>query len=283
MQRFLNHIEHSLDSIYSKKEIRSIANLLLQKIAGMNSAQIYSNKDTNFPDCTFEMLKAAVDRLAAGEPVQYILGETEFFGLNFKVGPGVLIPRPETEELVELILNDFKKMVGPVRLLDIGTGSGCIAVSLAKKLTRAKVSAWDISETALQIASENAALNEVSVDFRKQDILQAGIIMEKSEKPDAIVSNPPYVCQSEKTEMERHVLEHEPHLALFVENDDPLIFYRAIADFAIRELKENGRLYFEISSNLGKETLKLVREYPFDKVELFQDLSGRDRMIRATL
>jgi len=283
MQRFLTYIDSQLGTIYSKNELKSISRILLKQLAGMNSVQIYSDKDTKFPDEILTILNASVDRLSNGEPIQYILGETEFFELNFKVSPGVLIPRPETEELVELILKDFKNKEKKISLLDIGTGSGCIAVALAKNLPEAKVDAWDISDDALKISRENAALNRVSVHFQLLDILSTEVFEKATGQWEVIVSNPPYVCQSEKSGMETHVLNHEPHLALFVNDNDPLIFYRVISHFAVTNLKKGGSLYFEINSQLGKETLGLVRKQPFEKVELFQDLSGRDRMIRAIL
>jgi len=165
MQHFFTYIESRLGNIYSKNEIKSISHLLLKQFAGINSVQIHSSKDTKFTDDVINKLKMSVDRLHNGEPIQYILGETDFFDLCFKVRPGVLIPRPETEELVELILKNHKNENNHIRLLDIGTGSGCIAVSLAKNLPNAKVSAWDISAEALKIAKENAEIHQVSVDF----------------------------------------------------------------------------------------------------------------------
>jgi len=255
--------------------------MLLRQIAGISSAQIYADKDTKITDYTVNELNTAVDRLANGEPVQYILGCCEFFGLDFKVRSGVLIPRPETEELVELILKDHRKE--KIQLLDIGTGSGCIAVSLAKNLPEARIFAWDISPTALEIAAENALLNKVNIDLSKHDIREYETFTKDSRQWDVIVSNPPYVCESEISEMEGHVLNHEPHLALFVKDEDPLIFYRIISEFALKTLKKGGCLYFEINSHLGEETVRLIQSYPFDSVRLFQDLSGRDRMIRAIL
>lgn len=283
MQRFLTYIESQLGNIYSKNEIKSISRILLTQLAGLNSVQIYSDKDTKFTDETVNELKEAVDRLFKGEPVQYILGKAEFFGLDFKVRPGVLIPRPETEELVELILKDFRNKGSHLKILDIGTGSGCIAVALAKNLPDAIVSAWDVSAEALQIARENAEINQVKMHFLLQDIRNFENFEPETEKWDIIVSNPPYVCQSEKVEMEDHVLMHEPHLALFVNDDDPLIFYRIISQYAAKELKKDGGLYFEINSHLGEDTRLLIQNYPFGRVELFQDLSGRDRMIKAIL
>lgn len=281
MQRFLTHIESRLGAIYPKNELKSITHMLLKQLAGLNSAQIYSGKDTQFTADTVNELNTAVDRLAKGEPVQYVLGVTEFFGLPFKVGPDVLIPRPETEELVELILKDHK--MAQINLLDIGTGSGCIAVSLAKNKPLSNITAWDISGAALDVARENAALNEVEIQFQLKDIREFRKFSDDSDKWDVIVSNPPYVRESEKSEMETNVLNHEPHLALFVENDDPLIFYRIITQFAIDRLKKGGGLYFEINSHLGEETLQLIHQYGFSKIELLQDLAGRDRMIRARL
>jgi release factor glutamine methyltransferase len=282
MQRFLSDIQTRLEPIFPKNEIKAITRLLLEKIAGLSSAQIYGHKDIKFPDTTANELASAIERVVKREPVQYILGETEFYGLNFKVKPGVLIPRPETEELVELILKDTDKNKS-LNILDIGTGSGCIAISLAKKLVRAKVTALDISENALSIARENAEINKTVVDFQQIDILNFQPSDKDFGKYEVMVSNPPYVCISEKTEMEKHVLDHEPHLALFVDDENPLIFYRAITEMAIMMLTKNGGLYFEINSHLGAETQKMIQQYPFSKVELFQDLSGRDRMIRAIL
>jgi len=283
MQRFLSYIENRLGSRYSKNELKSISHLLLKQYTGMNSAQIYCDKDTKFTDDITFQLNASVDRLFHGEPIQYVLGKTDFFDLTFSVMPGVLIPRPETEELVELILKDFRKANQQVKLLDIGTGSGCIAISLAKNLPNAKVSAWDISPEALKIAVENAENNKVSVQFLLKDVRNPELLTDNTEKWDVIVSNPPYVCESEKQAMESHVLDHEPHLALFVKDEDPLIFYRVISDYAAKHLFPGGGLYFEINSHLGKETLDLVQQQGFREAELLQDLSGRNRMIRAFL
>jgi len=281
MQRYLAYLHQKLDPVYPSKEIGSFSRLLLRKLANMSSVQIYSDKDRNFPADTFEKLVSAIDRLACKEPIQYILGETEFCGLNFQVGPGVLIPRPETEELVELIVTDSREKV--LRILDIGTGSGCIAVSLAKALPLSQVSAWDISPEALTIAVENAAINEVNVHFEMADVLKHEPNELQRTSLDIIVSNPPYVRLSEASEMEANVLKHEPHMALFVENEDPLLFYRVISSLAVKMLKLGGSLYFEINSYLGKETLELVKTYPFREVQLIQDISGKDRMIRADL
>jgi release factor glutamine methyltransferase len=229
-----------------------------------------------------EKLSNILTRLQTGEPVQYILGHTEFYGLIFKVNPSVLIPRPETEELVEWVLNSkVKNQKSKVTtILDIGTGSGCIAISLKKNLPEAKVSAIDISTDALQTAKQNAELNEVDVNFIHQDILN---INPEIEIPNSeiIISNPPYVTLHAKTRMHTNVTDFEPHTALFVPENDPLIFYKAIADFAIENLIPNGLLFFEINENLGKKTVAMLESKGFKNVELRTDMSGRDRMIKA--
>lgn len=286
MQRFLTYIQTKLKPIFPENEIKAITRLLLEKIAGLNSVQFYSYKDIKIPEAIRNKLYLSVDHLVKGEPVQYILGETEFYGLNIKVKSGVLIPRPETEEVVEHILNDLcvqKHSKMPLRILDIGTGSGCIAIALAKNLPNTEVLACDISVEALQIAQENAAYNNVSIDFYEVDILSFEPDINKFGNLDIIVSNPPYVCLSEQASMQEHVLNHEPHLALFVNDEDHLLFYRSITSIAVNMLRKGGSLYFEINSRFGVETLNLMKEYPFCKVELFQDIFGRDRIIRAIL
>jgi release factor glutamine methyltransferase len=285
MQHFLSHIKTELGSILPENELKSITRLLLEKIAGISSVQFYGDKDIKIPEVVRNKLYSAIDLLAKGEPVQYILGETEFYGLNFKVKPGVLIPRPETEEIVELILKDIGNPYNKTALeiLDIGTGSGCIAIALAKNLSESKVIAWDISEEALQVAQENAVYNNVDINFYKTDILSYKPDFHTDRNIDIIVSNPPYVCWKEQAEMKTQVLNYEPHLALFVNDEDPLIFYRTITLLALKMLKKEGCLYFEINSRFGTETLNLVKEHPFREVGLFKDLSGKDRIIKAVL
>jgi release factor glutamine methyltransferase len=214
-------------------------------------------------------------------PIQYILGETEFFDLKFKVNNKVLIPRPETEELIEWVLKNskLKTQNSKLNILDIGTGSGCIAISLAKNLPNAEVYAIDISSEAIKIAQKNAEINKVSVNFIETDILK---IEELQYTFDIIVSNPPYVRELEKEKMHQNVLANEPHLALFVENDNPLLFYDKIADLAKSYLTKNGNLYFEINQYLGKETVDLLKSKGFNTIELKKDLFDVDRMIKAT-
>ncbi len=209
-------------------------------------------------------------------PIQYILGTTSFYGLEFFVNENVLIPRPETEELVEWMLSE--PFNSPVKILDIGTGSGCIAIALAKNLPNAEIFAIDISEPALITAKRNAQLHKTNVTFIQKNILETEDLAQQF---DSIVSNPPYVRNLEKAEIKKNVLEHEPHIALFVNDEDPLLFYRKIAVLARKNLKENGQLFFEINQYLGKETVALLEELGFKNIVLKQDIYGNDRMICA--
>jgi release factor glutamine methyltransferase len=225
------------------------------------------------------------------KPIQYILGETEFYGLPFLVNVNTLIPRPETEELVEWIIKstNYEIQSTKLRILDIGTGSGCIAISLAKNIPNAEVSAIDVSEKALATAKKNAEINKIVVNFINVDILKINDLAElptsNFQLPtqfDIIVSNPPYVRNLEKAEIKPNVLEYEPHLALFVEDTDALLFYRKIANLAKENLSENGQLFFEINQYLGKETVELLEDLGFKNIELKKDIYGNDRMIRST-
>jgi release factor glutamine methyltransferase len=212
--------------------------------------------------------------------VQYVLGETVFYGLPFKVSPAVLIPRPETEELVEWVLESVAaEGMRDLQILDVGTGSGCIAVALKKHLGTAGVSALDISKDSLAMASDNAILNEVVINFIEADIRGYS----GRETYGLIVSNPPYITTDEKQAMHENVLAHEPHLALFISNEDPLVFYKAIADFALLNLKPDGLLFFEINEHLGKETVQMLKDKSFIGIELRKDMQGKDRMIRCRL
>jgi release factor glutamine methyltransferase len=273
-----------INGVYDINETEAITLLVIAEVTGMSRASIKAFPERELTDEQSERLRNILTELKTGKPVQYIIGVTEFYGLPFKVNPHVLIPRPETEELVEWILEGERLKVKGERfsLLDIGTGSGCIAISLKKNLAYADVSAIDISEGALQTAKENAALNDVDVNFIEADILNI-----KSANGGAqyaiIVSNPPYVTLEDKKLMHNNVTNFEPHTALFVPEHDPLMFYRAIADFALNNLIAGGLLYFEINENLGKETVELLADKGFKNIELKKDMSGRDRMIKAQL
>lgn len=268
------HFITSLSVIYPEREARSIGRIVFE-----DAFRIYSFQ-SNQPFLHQEQLNAIQSRLLKNEPVQYVLGEADFYGLKFKVTPDVLIPRPETEELVYWILEN----VIPVNagILDIGTGSGCIPITLKKKLPFAKISAIDVSENALKIAKENALKNEVSVDFSLINILN-NAQREKLPNFDIIISNPPYIPTKEKVLMPLNVLEFEPGLALFVADSDPLIFYQTIGKFAFTHLTKNGNLYFECNEFNAPEVVQLLKKQGFKTVVLQEDMEGKKRMIRASL
>lgn len=278
MQKSLQYLQLSLSELYPDSEIRSFWLLILEYLTEYSRTDIITNKNSVLSAEQNEKLKTIVERLQNFEPIQYILGDTDFFGLPFFVNRNVLIPRPETEELVDWILKENPNFTG--KILDIGTGSGCIAIALAKNLPDAKVTAIDISEEAIAVAKKNADLNKVVVDFQQMDVLSSEFI-NYTESFDIIVSNPPYVCEKEQTTIQANVLKYEPHLALFVKDSDPLIFYHHIANFANKNLVSNGKLFFEINQAFGNETLKLLKEIGFIDVCLRKDLSGKDRMIAA--
>ncbi len=266
-----------LGAVYPAEEIDSFFNILAEIYYGVKRIQLATNPDLaiNNP----EKILKALAKLKKEQPIQYITGQTEFYGMPFKVNEGVLIPRPETEELVEWLLKKAKPGE-PINILDVGTGSGCIAISLAKHLPQAKVFAIDISPKALMVAKLNAELNEVKVLFKEADILTLKTWSEPV-KFDFIVSNPPYVREKEKQYMKPNVLDNEPHLALFVKDEDPLLFYKTITDFAINNLNESGVLFFEINEFLGKAMIDLLRHKNFQNIELKQDIFKKDRMIKA--
>ena len=278
MKRGTAFLKKELAGIYTKQEIDSIIFLIFEKIKGYTRIQYLLSKEEQLNDDErFELQRIAM-RLKNHEPVQYILGTTEFYGLPFYTVPGVLIPRPETEELVAWIIQE-NQLPAPT-ILDIGTGSGCLAISLKKNIQEAQVIACDISPVCLETAKRNAKKNEVLLEIISYDILK-GIPDFHFPTLDVIVSNPPYVRESEKGLMERNVLEYEPELALFVKDNDPLLFYDQIADFALQHLKSEGRLYFEINEAFGNECVKMLIDKSFKNVTLKKDIHGKDRMIRA--
>jgi release factor glutamine methyltransferase len=274
----------ALTTLYNKQEAGSLAWLSICHVCKFNRSEYLNLKNTEIPTDQYESLLNILKALKTGKPFQYVIGETEFYGLTFKVNPSVLIPRPETEELVEWILSDIRKSkISPdgIKIIDIGTGSGCIPISLKINLPNAKLYAVDVSTEALDVSRQNSTLNNVAIHFIQDDILNPISEELKNEKFGVIVSNPPYVLDAEKPKMLPNVLDHEPHLALFVPDDDPLIFYKAIADFAIKNSDINVALYLEINENLGAETVTLLKHMGFKNIELRQDLSGKDRMIRS--
>ena len=264
-----------LTALYGEGEAKAVARLVMEEHFGLSMADVLCGRMGDEAE-----LRQIQQRLLTGEPVQYVLGRAEFGGRWFHVAPGVLIPRPETYELCQWCLpSDPSGWRG--NILDIGTGSGCIACTLAAELPHAKVAAWDISEAALAIARDNARRLNVNVIFSQIDILQLSMINCQLSIYDIIISNPPYICQRERTAMERNVLDYEPSLALFVPDDDPLLFYRAIADYARQALKPGGALYFEINPLYAAELQSLLSKMSYHAIELREDQYGKPRMMKA--
>ena len=282
MKTTTSYIRETLYTLYPPEEIHSITRLILSHVCGLSYNQQILCKDKQIPEKEKEEIHAITDRLKKMEPLQYIFGETEFYSLPIKVNPSVLIPRPETEELVDMIIKSSTPPHRKQNILDIGTGSGCIPITLAKHIPDAAVTAIDISEAALQTAKENAVLNNVDICFIHADILNTSEAAELIPGNfDIIASNPPYVTDKEKDAMCENVVAYEPHCALFVPDDDPLLFYTAIADFALSKLAPGGLIYFEINANYGSEICKMLQEKGFTQTELIQDLSGKNRFITA--
>ena len=281
--KFRNHFINSLEGLYPIEELKSFFYLLAGKylnLSRINIALQLNNELTHEEQSSFYK---AVDRLRNHEPIQYILGETEFFGMPITVNKQVLIPRPETEELVSWIIEDIDK--NEATILDVGTGSGCIAISLAKKLNNAVVSAIDISTRAIEVAKKNTLINNVNIEFSRVDVLnfEADLDLHHKweSKFDIIVSNPPYVRMQEKKLMKLNVIDHEPDIALFVEDDDPLLFYRKISQLSKQYLRHNGTLYLEINEYLGLEMEKMLNKAGFKHVLLKKDMFGKNRMIKC--
>ena len=271
-----------LTSIYDAGEAESFFYLILEENHQMKRIDLALNSDLSFSDTEIQYWNSILDELKKEIPIQYLLGKTSFYGLEFEVNENVLIPRPETEELVEWIVESQKSKAKSQKskILDIGTGSGCIAISLAKNIPNATVFAIDISEKALATAKKNAEINGVNVVFIEKNILKTEDLEQYF---DIIVSNPPYVRELEKQEIRKNVLDNEPHLALFVEDNDALIFYRKIAELAQKNLTQNGQLFFEINQYLGTETVDLLEKMNFKNIELRKDIYGNDRMIKAEI
>ena len=275
MKAIARQISEELTDSYSAGEISALTRIVATELLGVSQMVFYLKDDITLTAEQQALLDNAIERLKKHEPIQYILGYSDFCGLRFKVTPATLIPRPETSELVEWITSEA---TGHESILDIGTGSGCIAVSLANKLPQSKVTAWDISTDALAVAAENSKTNGCAVTFEQVDILA---YQPTGELFDIIVSNPPYIKENEKEAMHSNVLDWEPHTALFVSDSDPLLFYRTIANKSLALLKPNGRLYFEINRAHGKETMEMLAALGYTSIELRKDFADNDRMIRA--
>ena len=277
MHPIVNEIRDALRENYPDTEALALAKMLLVEVFGFSTLELYGGKDKEISGKHRDVLDEMIRRLKKNEPIQYIIGIETFGGLTFEVNQNVLIPRPETRELVEWIAEDCQ-LEDPCKILDIGTGSGCIAISLAKLLGQAEVEAWDVSEGALQVARRNAERNQVDVLFRKMDVLgdvPEGMLY------DVIVSNPPYIAEKEKPQMEHNVLDWEPSIALFVPDEDPLLFYRRIAQLGASMLKKGGSLYYEINQAYGQETMGMLASMGYQSIELRKDAWGNDRMVKA--
>ena len=282
MNETVSYIRKSLDALYPPEEIHSLTQWILEKVCNLPRSRQILHKDKKLSRMEKQTVQTIVRRLQHSEPVQYIFGETEFYGIPFKVSPAVLIPRPETEELAHRIIKDFKAVNNSPVILDVGTGSGCIAVTLAVHLSESAVYALDISEEALQIARQNALRNAVTIQCIQADVL-AGNFLHDPSLPlfDVIAGNPPYVTMSEKAALKPNVLEYEPHQALFAPDADPILFYRRIAESGREKLTANGLLYVEINPLFGKTIARMLHRKGYRNIEIIHDLSGKERFIKA--
>ena len=291
IDEFRIDFRQQLAGMYEPEEVENLCFLTLEYVMKMNRVEVSLSRKMDISTSSLTQLNEVTSRLSLSEPIQYIIGSTEFYGMEFQVNPATLIPRPETEELVEWIVNDTKKLAissqrdieknitEKVTILDIGTGSGCIAISLAKNISNAHVEAIDISQDALATAYQNANKNEANVTFYNQNILEVDTL---EKRYNIIVSNPPYVRMLEKKEMRDNVLSNEPDSALFVSDEDPLVFYRKIGELAFKALEPQGSLYVEINEYLGKDMIDLLKGIGFENVQLREDMFGKDRMIKAS-
>ena len=281
LKQYKTHFFDSLKNIQDEQEIESFFFILTEYLHNLKRVDVALNPNFELSDAAIEKWNVILAELQQEKPIQYITGEAWFYGLQFEVNENTLIPRPETEELVEWILNSpIIQHPTPITILDIGTGTGCIPISLKANLPQANVSAIDVSKQALEVAKRNAELNKVEVNFIQTNILE---VENLNQHFDVIVSNPPYVRNLEKQEIKKNVLDYEPHLALFVEDTDALLFYRKIAQLALKNLSPNGLLFFEINQYLGKETVELLENLGFKNIELKKDIYGNDRMIKCSI
>ena len=275
MKAIAKQIGEQLTGFFQAGEITALTRIIATELLGVSQMAFYLKDDITLTAEQQTLFDNAIERLKKQEPIQYILGYSDFCGLKFKVTPATLIPRPETSELVEWIVSES---TGNGSILDIGTGSGCIAISLAHRLPQSKVTAWDISNDALDVAADNSKANGCAVAFEEVDILA---YKPTGELFDIIVSNPPYIKENEKAAMHSNVLDWEPHTALFVPDNDPLLFYRAIAIKGLSLLRPGGKLYFEINRAHGQETVEMLKSLGYTGIELRKDFAENDRMIRA--
>lgn len=279
LKQLLQDFTSGLQDIYEDEEVKAIFYLTAHHLLGLNRSGVTLNWDKVPSNEHQKAFREVVEQLKEGKAIQHLLGESFFYGLTFKVNSSVLIPRPETEELVDWILDTYKSNHTQLNVIDFGTGSGCIAISLKNNLPNAIVNAVEISESALETATENATLNGETINFIHADMLT----YQSEDKFDVIVSNPPYITNAEIPDMHRNVLENEPHSALFVPDERPLLFYEAVADFGLKSLAKDGHVFFEINEYLSEETIQMLKDKSFNNIELRNDMQGKPRMIRASL
>ena len=283
IQQSYKQLLFQLYEMYGDREAANIADIVIENITGFKKVDRLINKQFPLNEEQLQLLNDYTNELLKHKPVQYVLNEVWFAGMKLYVDENVLIPRPETEELVEWIVKTVASRKSQVAsILDIGTGSGCIPVALKKKLLSVEVHALDTSEEALNVAKRNAAIQQTEINFHLLNILDRNL-WKQSPKFDIIVSNPPYVTQGEASSMQKNVLQYEPHLALFVDDEDAMKFYKAIAEFGLKHLNENGQLFFEINEMMSKQICDLLNQYRYLNIELKKDLQNKDRMIKATL
>ena len=280
IRQIVTEIHQQLVGLYPETEIESFTRILFRHHLNMTPAQIHLSHDSELPAGIGQQIRNVIDELKQFRPIQYILGETEFYGLPFGVTPDVLIPRPETEELVDWIIHEYDRDA-LLSIVDIGTGSGCIAVALAAYFPNASVWAVDISEAALAVAQQNALKNKVKINYLQKDVLKDSLMDFEPGALDVVVSNPPYVRLSDQQQMQPNVLEYEPHSALFTPGDDPLIFYKQIAAFGLNCLKKQGRMFFEINEAFPAEVADILKQYGYSDIVSRKDMSGKWRMISA--
>ncbi len=280
LQEAKQMFQNQLRDFFPQEEINNFFFLTIEKEFGYSKAKTIMRLDEPVSMGESIMIHDCLNRLKKSEPIQYILGEADFYGLTLKVNRNTLIPRPETEELVDWIIKDAKKDKDtPISIIDLGTGSGCIALALSKNLEQADVSAWDVSEGALRVARKNARDLHCKILFEREDMLE---LPDREKEFDIIVSNPPYVRYSEKKEMKKNVLDYEPAIALYVPNEDPLLYYKKIVEWGKSSLKTGGHIYFEINEFQGEDMVGFIENEGYKRVRLKKDYTGRDRMIRAT-
>ena len=275
LKEAIEQLRSGLAGVAEPQEVQAMIRIICEDIFNYDQVDVALRQESELPDFAQERVTEIIARLRRHEPLQYIVGSARFHGHRFKVTPAVLIPRPETEQLIDMIIDE--NSASDLRVLDMGTGSGCIAISLARALKFAQVDALDVSSDALAVARENAALLKVKVRFFESDMLSP----QPPARYDIIVSNPPYVCWSERESMERNVLDYEPGQALFVPDNDPLLFYKAIAAYAAQSLERGGRLYLEINQRFGNEVKRLLEGNGFDEVRIIEDSYGKTRFAAA--